>query len=141
VPESIRKAIRNTGGGHWNHDFFWKELAPGKGGEARGPIADAIKSEFGSFAAFKEKLSTTSAAHFGSGWAWLSRSKEGRLIVHSTLNQDCPLSEGHTPLLTVDVWEHAYYLHYQNRRPDFIAAWWNLINWDVVNQRFEAARR
>lgn len=132
VPEAKRQAIINHGGGHANHTFFWKGMAPNKGGVPTGDVASAINGAFGSFENFKEKFETAAKTRFGSGWAWLVKNKEGKLEVYNTLNQDSPLSSGHTPLLTIDVWEHAYYLKYQNRRPDFISAWWNLVNWDEV---------
>lgn len=139
VPEDIRTAVRNNGGGHANHSLFWTVMSPNGGGQPGGEIASAIDSTFGSFDAFKEEFSNAAATRFGSGWAWLSVTSNG-LIVESTPNQDTPLSEGHTPILGLDVWEHAYYLHYQNRRPDYISAFWNVINWDEVNRRFAAAR-
>ena len=142
VPENIRTAVRNSGGGFVNHNFYWESMAPQAGGEpvAGSPLATAIQDAFGSFASFKEKFSTATVARFGSGWGWLSLDKEGELIIHSTSNQDSPLSEGLIPLLTCDVWEHAYYLNYQNRRPDYVAAWWGLVNWDRVTERFIAAK-
>src|SRR5205809_885966 len=130
VPENIRTAVRNNGGGHANHSFFWKIMGPGKGGEPKGKLADDIKSTFGSFDQFKEKLAAAGVGRFGSGWAWLIKNKSGKLEVISTANQDSPLMDGNTPILGVDVWEHAYYLKYQNRRPDYIKAWWNVVNWD-----------
>ncbi len=141
VPEDIRMAVRNNGGGHVNHTMFWKTMGPGGGGDPSGPIADAIKQHFGSFQALVEKFNTAGATRFGSGWAWLVFTKDGKLAVTSTPNQDNPLSEGHTPLLGNDVWEHAYYLKYQNRRPDYLAAWWNTVNWAEINERYEAATR
>jgi superoxide dismutase, Fe-Mn family len=139
VPENIRTAVRNNGGGHANHSLFWTIMSPNGGGEPGGEVGSAIKSTFGSFDAFKEEFSNAAATRFGSGWAWLSVTPNG-LLVESTPNQDTPLSEGHTPILGLDVWEHAYYLHYQNRRPDYISAFWNVINWDEVNKRFAAAK-
>jgi Fe-Mn family superoxide dismutase len=139
VPEKIQTAVRNNGGGHANHSLFWQIMGPGKGGEPTGPLADAIKSTFGGFAAFKEQFSKAAATRFGSGWAWLSVSG-GKLTVESTANQDNPLSSGHTPILGLDVWEHAYYLHYQNRRPDYVTAWWNVVNWNAVAERFAKAK-
>jgi Fe-Mn family superoxide dismutase len=132
VPEEIRTVVRNNGGGHANHSFFWKIMGPKAGGEPSGKLGDDIKSTFGSFDAFKEKFAAAGAGRFGSGWAWLIKNKSGKLEVISTPNQDSPLMEGNTPLLGVDVWEHAYYLNYQNRRPDYIKAWWNVVNWDEV---------
>jgi Fe-Mn family superoxide dismutase len=136
VPEEIRTAVRNNGGGHVNHTMFWEIMGPGKGGAPTGPIAEAITSTFGSFDAFKEQLNKAGVGRFGSGWAWLVESN-GKLSVESTANQDNPLMEGKKPILGVDVWEHAYYLKYQNRRPDYLAAWWNVVNWDAVNKRFK----
>ena len=135
VPENIRTAVRNNGGGHANHSFFWQIMGPNAGVEPKGKIADEIKSTFGSFEQFQEKFAAAAAGRFGSGWAWLIRGKGGKLEVVSTPNQDSPLMDGNTPILGVDVWEHAYYLHYQNRRPDYVKAWWNVVNWDAVAQR------
>ena len=141
IPENIRAVVRNSGGGFVNHNFYWESLAPQAGGEpsAGSPLAAAIQKTFGDFAAFKEKFSTTTVARFGSGWGWLSLDKAGQLLIHSTANQDSPLSEGLTPLLTCDIWEHAYYLKYQNRRADYVTAWWNLVNWEKVAERYAAA--
>ncbi len=139
VPESIRTAVRNNGGGHANHSLFWTILKKGGGGEPTGALAEAIKNDLGGFEKFKTDFNNAAATRFGSGWAWLSVNN-GKLVVESTPNQDNPLSEGRTPILGLDVWEHAYYLHYQNRRPDYIAAFWNLVNWDEVSRRFEAAK-
>ena len=139
IPESIRTAVRNNGGGHANHTFFWEIVGPGGGGEPKGALADAIASELGGFAAFKEAFNKAATTRFGSGWAWLT-AKGGKLAVTSTANQDSPISDGATPLLGLDVWEHAYYLKYQNRRPEYIAAFWNVINWDEVSRRYEAAK-
>ena len=136
VPEDIRTAVRNNGGGHANHSFFWKIMGSGKGGEPKGKLADDIKSTFGSFDQFKEKLAAAGVGRFGSGWAWLIKNKSGKLEVISTANQDSPLMDGNTPILGVDVWEHAYYLKYQNRRPDYIKAWWNVVNWDEVAKNY-----
>lgn len=136
VPENIRTAVRNHGGGHANHSFFWPILK--KNVPASGPACDAITRQFGSFAAFKEKFSSSAALHFGSGWAWLVREGSGLAIV-TTTNQDSPLSLGKKPILGLDVWEHAYYLKYQNRRPEYIEAFFNVINWEKVNEHFEAA--
>lgn len=140
----ISPAVRNNGGGHWNHSFFWKILAPNAGGEPKGALADAIKSTFGSFEEFKEKLNTAGATRFGSGWAWLIV-KDGKLEVTSTPNQDNPLMDvaevKGTPVLGVDVWEHAYYLKYQNRRPEYLKAFWNAVNWDEVSKNYEAAKK
>lgn len=139
VPESIRGAIRNNGGGHANHSLFWTVMSPDGGGTPSGELGDDINSTFGSFDAFKEEFSNAAATRFGSGWAWLSVDG-GKLVVESTPNQDTPLSEGHTPILGLDVWEHAYYLNYQNKRPDYVAAFFNVINWDEVAKRYAAAK-
>ena len=138
VPEDIRTAVRNHGGGHANHSLFWQVMGPGSGGVPAGPLADDLMSTFGSFEAFKEKLADAAAKRFGSGWAWLT-ADGGKLEVSSTANQDSPLMEGKTPILGVDVWEHAYYLKYQNRRPDYLQAWWHAVNWAEVARRYEAA--
>ena len=134
VPESIRTAVRNNGGGHANHTLFWQVMAPNAGGAPTGAIADAIAGAFGGFDAFKEQFAAAAVGRFGSGWAWLVESN-GSVSIESTPNQDTPLMSGRTPLLGLDVWEHAYYLSYQNRRPDYIAAWWKVVNWDEVNRR------
>ena len=139
VPEDIRGAVRNNGGGHANHSLFWTVMAPGKGGAPTGALAEKIDATFGGFEAFKEQFAKAGATRFGSGWAWLSLEGGGNLVVESTPNQDSPLTEGRTPLLGLDVWEHAYYLNYQNRRPDYIAAFWNLVDWDAVNERYTTA--
>ena len=139
VPEDIRTAVRNHGGGHANHSLFWTVMGPRKGGEPKGRLADAIKSAFGGFDAFKEQVSTAAAGQVGSGWAWLAVNK-GKLEIVATSNQDNPVSQGKTPILGVDVWEHAYYLKYQNKRPDYVKAWWNVVNWDEVGKRFEKAK-
>lgn len=139
VPEDIRGAIRNNGGGHANHSLFWTVMSPNGGGTPSGELGDAINSTFGSFDAFKEQFSNAAATRFGSGWAWLSVDG-GNLVVESTPNQDTPLSEGHTPILGLDVWEHAYYLNYQNKRPDYISAFFNVINWEEVAKRYAAAK-
>jgi superoxide dismutase, Fe-Mn family len=136
VPEDIRGAVRNNGGGYVNHTLFWEIMGPGGGGEPSGALLDAIKSTFGSFADFKTKIQTTGVGQFGSGWAWLAKTPEGKLEIYGTPNQDTPIMKGHTPILGVDVWEHAYYLNYQNRRPDYLAAWWNTVNWENVAARF-----
>ncbi|GJM77238.1 superoxide dismutase [Mn] [Paenibacillus macerans] len=141
VPENIRTAVRNNGGGHANHSLFWTVIGPGGGGAPSGAVASAIDSDLGGFDKFKEEFTKAAATRFGSGWAWLVVGKDGKLAVTSTPNQDNPLSEGQTPILGLDVWEHAYYLKYQNKRPDYIAAFWNIINWDEVNRRYEAAKK
>lgn len=140
LPESIRTAVRNNGGGYANHNLFWETMAPRHGGEPSGALAAAIDQAFGSFAAFQEQFAKAAATRFGSGWAWLYVDKNGGLAVGSTPNQDTPLMEGNTPLLGLDVWEHAYYLNYQNRRPDYVSAWWNVVNWDVVAAKYAAAK-
>jgi len=140
VPEAIRTTVRNNGGGHFNHTLFWQVMGAGKGGTPAGPLADAIAKDLGSFEQLKQSFGQAAATRFGSGWAWLSLDERGRLLVHSTPNQDSPLMEGRTPLLGLDVWEHAYYLKYQNRRADYIAAWWDVVDWDAVTARFLAAR-
>ena len=136
IPEDIRTAVRNNGGGHVNHTMFWQLMGPGKGGAPTGAIGDAIKGAFGSFEAFKEQMNKAGAGRFGSGWAWLV-SSGGKLSIESSANQDNPMSDGKHPIMGIDVWEHAYYLKYQNRRPDYLAAWWNVINWDAVNARLK----
>ena len=134
VPEDIRTAVRNNGGGHANHTMFWQVMGPHAGGQPTGAIADAIKSSFGGFDAFKEQLAKAGVGRFGSGWAWVL-DHGGKLVIESTANQDSPLMEGKKPVFGIDVWEHAYYLKYQNRRPDYISAWWNVVNWNEVNKR------
>ncbi|HEY8346113.1 MAG TPA: superoxide dismutase [Symbiobacteriaceae bacterium] len=141
VPEAIRTAVRNNGGGHANHSLFWEILTPGGSKEPTGELAAAINSTFGSFEAFKEQFTKTAAGHFGSGWGWLVVTKEGKLAVYSTANQDSPLMQGDTPILGIDVWEHAYYLKYQNRRPEYISAFYNVINWDKVAEKYAAAKK
>ena len=136
VPEDIRTAVRNNGGGHLNHTMFWEIMGPGKGGEPKGGVAEAIKSTFGDFEKFKTQMNDAGVKRFGSGWAWLIDAG-GKLVIESSANQDSPLMEGKKVILGIDVWEHAYYLKYQNRRPDYLAAWWNVINWDAVNNRFK----
>jgi Fe-Mn family superoxide dismutase len=135
LPESIRTAVRNNGGGHDNHSLFWTSMGPGKGGAPTGALADAINAAFGSFDGFKEKFAAAGTSRFGSGWAWLVQDGN-KLEVYSTANQDSPIMDGKNPLLGCDVWEHAYYLKYQNRRPDYMAAFWNVVNWDEVARRF-----
>ena len=139
VPEAVRTAVRNNGGGHANHTLFWEILSPNGGGQPTGELADAITSKFGSFDSFKEEFAKAATTRFGSGWAWLAVNN-GELEVTSTPNQDNPLSEGKTPLLGLDVWEHAYYLNYQNRRPEYINSFWNVVNWDEVAKRYSAAK-
>jgi Fe-Mn family superoxide dismutase len=136
VPEGIRTAVRNNGGGHFNHTLFWELMTPGGAQAPKGPLADAITKGFGDLAKFKEAFQKGGVGRFGSGWVWLVRGKDGALTIESTPNQDCPLMEGKYPVMGCDVWEHAYYLKYQNRRPDYLAAWWNVLNWDVVAKRF-----
>lgn len=140
VPESIRTAVRNNGGGYANHDLFWQIMSPNGGGEPSGELADAIKSKFGGFSDFRSKLASTAAGQFGSGWGWLVVTADGAIDIYSTANQDSPYMQGHTPILGVDVWEHAYYLKYQNRRPDYLEAWWNVVNWDEVSKRYADAK-
>ncbi len=135
VPEDVRTVVRNHGGGTWNHSMFWEIMAPKAGGAPKGELAKAIDSAFKSFDAFKEEFTKSAVGRFGSGWAWLVKKGSGLAVV-STANQDNPLSDGATPILGIDVWEHAYYLNYQNRRPDYVAAWWNVVNWDAVGERF-----
>ena len=136
VPESVRTAVRNNGGGHWNHSMFWKWMAPGAGGEPGGEVGRAIKDAFGGFDKFKEQWSAAGAGRFGSGWVWLMNDG-GKLSITSTPNQDNPLMDGKSaPILGLDVWEHAYYLRYQNKRPDYITAWWNVVNWEEVESAF-----
>jgi superoxide dismutase, Fe-Mn family len=140
IPESVRTAVRNNGGGHWNHSLFWQLMAPKAGGEPSGGLADAIRRGFGDFAKFKEQFAAAAAARFGSGWVWLVRDGD-RLTITSTPNQDNPLMDGRPArdvLLGLDVWEHAYYLKYQNRRPEYVAAWWNVVNWPAVAKRYSA---
>ena len=140
VPENIRGAVRNNGGGHLNHSMFWKMMKKGGGGEPKGAVGEAIKAAFGSFADFKTKFAQGGITRFGSGWSWLLL-RDGKLVVESTANQDNPISDGGKPILGVDVWEHAYYLKYQNRRPDYIEAWWNVVNWDEVELNYAAAKK
>jgi superoxide dismutase, Fe-Mn family len=139
VPENIRTAVRNNGGGHYNHSMFWKIMAGNGGGAPSGDVSSAINSAFGSFDAFKEKFNAAATTRFGSGWAWLVKSGSGVEVI-STANQDCPIMEGKFPIMGLDVWEHAYYLKYQNRRPDYITAWWNVVNWQEVNRRLKEGK-
>lgn len=140
VPENIRTAVRNNGGGHVNHTMFWQIMGPNGGGEPTGAIADVINGTFGDFETFKKQFNDAGAKRFGSGWAWLVRTRDGNFEVMSTANQDNPMMEGHYPILGNDVWEHAYYLRYQNRRPEYLEAWWNVVNWDEINKRLEQAK-
>jgi Fe-Mn family superoxide dismutase len=141
VPDAIRTVVRNNGGGHANHSLFWTTLGHGKGGAPGGPLGAAIGSVFGSYDNFKDAFTKAALGRFGSGWAWLSTDPQGKLLVESTANQDSPLMHGNTPLLGIDVWEHAYYLLYQNRRPDYVNAFYNVIDWDAVGKRFAAAAK
>ncbi|MEO8483586.1 MAG: superoxide dismutase [Acidobacteriota bacterium] len=136
VPDDIRTAVRNNGGGHVNHSMFWQIMGPGKGGAPTGAIAEVISASFGGFDSFKEQMNKAGVGRFGSGWAWLVDAG-GKLAIESSANQDNPMMEGKRPIFGIDVWEHAYYLKYQNRRPDYLAAWWNVINWDEVNKRLK----
>ena len=140
VPEAIRTAVRNNGGGHSNHTFFWEIMGPGKGGAPVGTLAEAITKTFGSFDEFKAKFEAAGVGRFGSGFVWLIVNKQGALEIVSTPNQDSPIMDGNKPVLANDVWEHAYYLHYQNRRPDYLKAWWNVVNWDHAEQNFRTAQ-
>lgn len=140
IPEDIRNAVRNNGGGHANHSLFWPCMGPNGGGSPEGELADAINSAFGSFDNFKDQFSKAAATRFGSGWAWLCVDGSGNLVVTSTPNQDNPISDGLKPVLGLDVWEHAYYLNYQNRRPDYVSSWWNVVNWNQVAQNFSSAK-
>ncbi|MCB0295826.1 MAG: superoxide dismutase, partial [Calditrichaeota bacterium] len=136
VPDAIRTAVRNNGGGHYNHTIFWNTMAPNAGGEPGGKLGEAIGKTFGSFDGFKEQFAKAAATRFGSGWAWLVKNADGSLAVTSTPNQDNPISGGQFPLVGIDVWEHAYYLKYQNRRPEYVSNWWSVVNWDAVAKRF-----
>ncbi len=140
VPDSVRQAVINNGGGHANHTLFWQLMGKGCGGQPGGTIGDEIKKVFGGFDTFKEQFAKAATTRFGSGWAWLGLDKGGKLHIGSTGNQDSPYMQGHAPILGLDVWEHAYYLKYQNRRPDYIAAWWNVVNWKTVDELFKAAK-
>jgi superoxide dismutase, Fe-Mn family len=141
VPEAVRTAVRNNGGGHWNHTMFWQIMAPNAGGAPSGTLGDAITRTFGGFDKLKEQMNAAATSRFGSGWAWLVVERGGGLKVESTPNQDNPLMEGRNAIMGIDVWEHAYYLKYQNRRPDYLAAWWNVANWKEIAKRFDAAAR
>jgi Fe-Mn family superoxide dismutase len=138
VPESVRAAVRNNGGGHWNHSLFWATMAPNAGGEPTGELGSAITAAFGDFSKFRDAYKAAAVGRFGSGWAWLVAAKDGTVTIESSPNQDNPLMEGKHALLGLDVWEHAYYLKYQNRRPDYIDAWWNVVNWSAVSARYTA---
>jgi Fe-Mn family superoxide dismutase len=139
VPEDIRTTVRNNGGGHVNHTMFWQIMGPNGGGEPTGSIANAIKQTFGSFDSFKQEFNNTAANHFGSGWAWLVRTSDGKLQIMDTFNQDSPFMKGYYPIMGNDLWEHAYYLKYQNRKADYFNAWWSVVNWNEVNKRFAQA--
>lgn len=141
VPENIRTAVRNNGGGHANHTMFWEIMKPGGAKEPGGALGDAITKAFGGFAQFKEQFAKACGGRFGSGWAWLIADRNGALSIESTANQDSPLMSGKRPVMGCDVWEHAYYLKYQNRRPDYVTAWWNVVNWTEVGKRFESGKR
>ena len=140
IPSDIRTAVRNNGGGHANHSMFWTIMSPNGGGKPGGDLAKAIDAELGGFDKFKEDLSKAAITRFGSGWGWLSMEKSGKLVIESTPNQDNPYMSGKAPILGVDVWEHAYYLKYQNRRPDYVAAWWNVVDWKAVENRYKTAK-
>ena len=139
VPEDIRTAVRNNGGGHANHTMFWEIMGPGKGGAPSGAIGEAIKSTFNGFDSFKEQMNKAGVARFGSGWVWLIDAG-GKLVIESTANQDSPVMEGKKPIIGIDVWEHAYYLKYQNRRPEYLKAWWDVVNWKAIGERYAAAK-
>jgi Fe-Mn family superoxide dismutase len=141
VPEAIRTAVRNNGGGHYNHTMFWEIMRPGGAKEPGGALAQAVEKTFGGLAQFKEQFTKACIGRFGSGWGWLSLDQGGKLVIESTANQDTPLMDGKKPVFGCDVWEHAYYLKYQNRRPDYLAAWWNVVNWSEVGKRFDAAAK
>ena len=140
LPDSIRQAVINNGGGHANHTLFWQIMGPGKGGEPKGVLGNDISATFGGFASFKDQLSNAAMTRFGSGWAWLVVDRKGKLQIGSTPNQDSPIMQGHTPILGLDVWEHAYYLKYQNRRADYVAAWWNTVDWERVTELYSSSR-
>jgi Fe-Mn family superoxide dismutase len=141
VPEKIRQAVINNGGGHYNHTLFWEIMGPKGGGEPQGDLAKAIAAAFGNYEGLREKMNNAGMTRFGSGWAWLVADQSGQLQVLSTANQDCPLSNGQQPLIGIDVWEHAYYLKYQNRRADYLGAWWNVVNWDAVAARYASLKK
>lgn len=136
VPEAIRTAVRNNGGGHWNHSLFWQVMSPSGGGQPAGLLADAINATFGGFDELKSRFAAAAMGRFGSGWAWLAKKPEGTLEVYSTANQDNPVMEGKSPIIGIDVWEHAYYLKYQNRRPEYVSEWWSVVNWEEAQRRF-----
>lgn len=140
VPETIRTTVRNNAGGHYNHTMFWMLMKKNGGGEPKGQIAEEINKKFKSFGAFQQEFATAAKSRFGSGWAWLSVDKKGDLVIHSTANQDTPYIDGYTPIFGLDVWEHAYYLKYQNRRPDYITAWWNVVNWEFIEESYRLVR-
>jgi superoxide dismutase, Fe-Mn family len=140
VPEDIRTVVRNNGGGYYNHNIYWAIMGPNQGGEPTGALGEAIRSTFGSFESFKEQIEKAGMGRFGSGWAWLSKKADGSLVIHSTPNQDTPLAEGLFPVIGVDVWEHAYYLKYQNRRAEYLTHWWNLVNWEEAGRRFQQGK-
>jgi Fe-Mn family superoxide dismutase len=140
LPDDKQTAVRNNGGGFLNHGIFWTTMSPSGGGEPTGELADAIDDEFGSFDAFKEQFSTAATGQFGSGWAWLALTPQGKLHVHGLPNQDSPAMHGDHPILGIDVWEHAYYLKYQNQRPNYVEAWWNVVNWDEADRRYREAK-
>lgn len=140
VPEDIRTVVRNNAGGYYNHNIYWAIMGPNRGGEPSGRLGEAIQSTFGSFASFKEQLEKAGLGRFGSGWAWLSTKRDGTLVIHSTPNQDTPLAEEMFPVIGVDVWEHAYYLKYQNRRAEYLTNWWNVVNWEEAERRFQQGR-
>jgi Fe-Mn family superoxide dismutase len=140
IPEDIRTTVRNNGGGYYNHNIYWAIMGPNRGGEPSGRLAEAIRSTFGSFASFQEQIEKAGMGRFGSGWAWLSKQSDGSLAIHSTPNQDTPLAEGMFPVIGVDVWEHAYYLKYQNRRAEYLSNWWNLVNWEEAERRYQQGR-
>lgn len=137
VPEDIRTTVRNNGGGYYNHNIYWAIMGPNQGGEPTGRLGEAIRSTFGGLSSFQEQLEKAGLGRFGSGWAWLSKRQDGSIVIHSTPNQDTPLAEGMTPIIGVDVWEHAYYLKYQNRRAEYLKNWWNLVNWEEAERRYQ----
>lgn len=140
IPEDVRTVVRNNGGGYYNHNIYWAIMGPSRGGEPTGDLANAIQSTFGGFAGFKEQMEKAGLGRFGSGWAWLSKKQDGSLVIHSTPNQDTPLAERMFPVIGVDVWEHAYYLKYQNRRAEYLTNWWNLVNWEEAGRRFKQGK-